>query len=351
MVNKKALLVVAVAALLAGTACTSPGVAQSCPAPSVDCGDGTCHNLQSEAANCGTCGHACTAPLNGAAVCVSGSCATSCPAGFTNCGGSCFNLDTDNQNCGACGAQCLSGTCANGICPSIDLGPSHTFMSLTSEHFITQGSCSPSAGTDAQADADYFCSHFYPPRACTAVAVQAHTLAAATDVKMHKLGGCTPNGTNLTNPARTCDTGACKIGNWAEITNGLRITCRCDVGTVGILGGVTFYKVPVNGPMTDVNVLAACQSVGMLPSCAGDATCTAFNDGLCKPSPEAGCFSPMGDLAFELCGTAANSCPPLNGVYQYMGQLWVTGSACGVEGATYCAQGSQWFGQYALCVK
>lgn len=60
---------------------------------------GICVNTSSDAANCGTCGHACTAAT------------PSC------CNGGCVNFQTDLSNCGSCGHACNSlSTCSAGTC-------------------------------------------------------------------------------------------------------------------------------------------------------------------------------------------------------------------------------------------
>jgi len=98
-----------------GTACAADdvcvrGACSGCPAGETGCG-GACVNLSTSAANCGACGTACLA----GEVCASGACA--CPAAETLCGNSCANLSTSAANCGACGAACLAGeVCASGAC-------------------------------------------------------------------------------------------------------------------------------------------------------------------------------------------------------------------------------------------
>jgi hypothetical protein len=57
--------------------------------------------------------------------CRSGRCVATCPNNTTSCGGICANLQTDEANCGSCGNSCAAnqvcqtGTCfPRGICPS-----------------------------------------------------------------------------------------------------------------------------------------------------------------------------------------------------------------------------------------
>ncbi len=48
---------------------------------------GVCVDVQTDTANCGACGVACTARANGSAVCAAGGCSTLCSAGFLDCNG------------------------------------------------------------------------------------------------------------------------------------------------------------------------------------------------------------------------------------------------------------------------
>ena len=72
------------------------------------CGTG-CVDTSANAANCGTCGNACT----GSRTCSSGTCV--CPSGYTDCNGECVDPKIDAQNCGGCGKAC-TGVCSGGAC-------------------------------------------------------------------------------------------------------------------------------------------------------------------------------------------------------------------------------------------
>src|SRR4051812_5693374 len=79
------------------------------------CGD-ACTKLDSDIANCGVCGKACS---NGQ-TCNAGVCVATCLRGQTSCGGACVDLGTDDRNCGACGNNCSldhsSSACRTGKC-------------------------------------------------------------------------------------------------------------------------------------------------------------------------------------------------------------------------------------------
>jgi hypothetical protein len=71
----------------------------SCTLNQTDC-NGVCVYLQSDPANCGSCGTASTAGMS----CKNGQC--TCPSGQTLCGGHCINTNLDLNNCGSCGNVC-----------------------------------------------------------------------------------------------------------------------------------------------------------------------------------------------------------------------------------------------------
>jgi len=118
------------------------------------------------------------------------------------------------------------------VCPCFQraiFGPEHTFAGMTSEHFITQTNCSP--GGNINEDAGYFCESFYGPDCFPRIGYVAHTTPYSTYPKMHKVSGCTSNGTAI--PATWCMDAAgagqqCKVGNWSENTDGVgNIVCEC----------------------------------------------------------------------------------------------------------------------------
>jgi hypothetical protein len=71
-----------------------------------------CVDLQTDPANCGGCGRACTA----GAVCAAGRCACDAPR-FSACGAACADLASDPRRCGACERECpAQSLCVAGAC-------------------------------------------------------------------------------------------------------------------------------------------------------------------------------------------------------------------------------------------
>jgi hypothetical protein len=117
-----------------GKACTLSNAAASCSSGScqvASCngGYGNCDgavangcevNLNTSAANCGSCGHACQANFScqaGRCVCTADS---NCGSGQKCCNGSCVDPASDEANCGSCGSACGSGqTCCSSSCKSV----------------------------------------------------------------------------------------------------------------------------------------------------------------------------------------------------------------------------------------
>ena len=130
---------------------------------------------------------------------------------------------------------------------------------------------------------------------------------------------------------------------------------KCVVGNfptpLATWSGVNWYKIMVTGTMSDTNLLAACQASGLTVPCQAMGTCM-YNNDLCKnQTPENSCGDPMKGLAVSLGCSSPSSCTELNGVFQYMGGKWQSGSSCGAYNGSWCAVGSMVQNQFALCVE
>jgi hypothetical protein len=250
--------------------CTS-----SCaPATPDNCGT-VCTNLQTDADNCGKCGHLCSLP-NAQARCVAGSCAVaSCNPGFgdcnstpadgceaslsraetcgsctvscsgttmlcanmsgrfqcgnscagatpNNCGARCANLQTDAQNCGTCGhacslpnaqARCVAGSCAVATC-NPGFGDCNSNPADGCEASLSQpqtcGSCTVScSGTTAQ------CANMSGRFQC------ASSCAGATP------DNCQTRCANLQNDVQNCGT----CGHVCSLPNA---QARCVAGSCAV---------------------------------------------------------------------------------------------------------------------
>jgi hypothetical protein len=53
-------------------------------------------------------------PAGSGQICQDGNCA--CPSGEETCDGLCVDLETDGANCGSCGFACETGECVHGVC-------------------------------------------------------------------------------------------------------------------------------------------------------------------------------------------------------------------------------------------
>ena len=78
-------------------------VGPMCRAPQVECA-GVCVDTSRDDAHCGACGTACVE----GELCLEGTCARGCPAGFTDCDGTCIDTGADAAHCGACTTACAA---------------------------------------------------------------------------------------------------------------------------------------------------------------------------------------------------------------------------------------------------
>jgi len=263
-----------------------------CGATQTKCG-AACVDTKTDTANCGKCGNACAdaGAVQGGGTwgCANGTCAIQCPMGKTECAGICTDTKTDNDNCGMCGTTCAAMTeqCLQGLCCK------------TGQVICTD----PDGG-----------------------------VPACTDTKTDK-NNCGMCGKTCSGNTPICANGACT-----------------SYAVVGVLSGHTYYKVPIVGPASDVNVRTACQNAGLKVGCTGPANCS-YNDANCVPSGETECGNPMKYLSIAIGCSLPSNCAALNGVYQCMGGNWVSGAACGVEGSTWCSQGTSYQNRWALCTQ
>jgi hypothetical protein len=147
----------------------------------------------------------------------------------------------------------------------------------------------------------------------------------------------------------TCTDGIQNQGETGVDCGGPCAACSGGASYLTTWGGTNWYQVQVNGPMTDPNILAACQSAGLTVPCQTDSSCQ-YNDGLCSPiTGETSCGNPMMGLSQQLCGnnTMPSSCSALFNTFQYMGNAWFGG--CGANPGQWCVDGNSYFNGLALC--
>jgi hypothetical protein len=94
----------------AGQVCSKGGCSTVCATGLAVCGN-QCIDLQSDRDHCGSCSGACAAGQT----CSSGQC---CSVGYSFCSGACIDTYDDSNNCGGCGVTCSGSTpvCAGGTC-------------------------------------------------------------------------------------------------------------------------------------------------------------------------------------------------------------------------------------------
>jgi Fibrinogen beta and gamma chains, C-terminal globular domain/Stigma-specific protein, Stig1 len=212
-------------------------------------------NINTDNANCGRCGGACTATQ----VCTAGACASSCAATATNCSGDCVNTAIDPRNCGGCGMACNLANASVNAC-------------VASRCVI--GGCS--AGF---ADCDGM------------AATGCETNVRGSDE--NNCGGCGV-ACRFTNASATCGMGTCALG-----------TCNMGFGNCDMN--------PANGCEVNVNTdNANCGACGR--ACAAGQVCAA---GACVTTCAAGTTNCSGDCVNtgtdpRNCGACGRACSLAN---------------------------------------
>ncbi len=215
--------------------------AAACTIASCDVGFGNCDaltangcetNLNTTAANCGSCGNVCNL-ANATEVCTSGACAVaSCNAGFGNCdnlaGNGCeTNLNTAVASCGACGNVCnlpnaVEG-CAAGACTVVSCNAGfgdcdgQAANGCETNLNASLGNCGTCGNVCNLANAAEVCNN----GACAVATCDAgfgncdNQAANGCETNLNttvaSCGSC-GNACNLANASQSCVNGACAVG-------------------------------------------------------------------------------------------------------------------------------------------
>jgi hypothetical protein len=122
------------------------GGGSTCAAGLTAC-DGTCVDLETDAAHCGDCDAACEI-----GPCQAGACVTGCAAGLSDCDGTCVDLSVDATHCGDCDVACAApDTCVDGTCACdetvADCGPGcRSDLDCDDDEQCEGGRCQPLCG-------------------------------------------------------------------------------------------------------------------------------------------------------------------------------------------------------------
>jgi hypothetical protein len=127
------------------------GGASGCPLGQHLCGGACVSDFSVQ-----TCGVSCTPcpvpPNSDGATCDGMACDPVCSAGFAPCGSACLDLQSDGANCGSCGHDCLGGACQAGVCQPAVLLSGHPLVHFlavdaTSLYFTVDPGGSPTGGS------------------------------------------------------------------------------------------------------------------------------------------------------------------------------------------------------------
>ncbi len=296
--------------------------------------DGTdhCKDTTHDPANCGSCGHACTAPDNATAACAGNRCAYFCADGFADCNVSAADgcetdIAGDPANCGACGHVCPAGpgqvaTCSAGVC-GVACDASHADCNAD-----------PSDGCEVDISTDVgncgACANACPSDATdTATCAGGHCgiqcLTGHGDCNNDPTDGCE---NTLDSPA---DCGACGASCPAVTNAAPTCTAPAQCGFACDPGYADCNTDPSDGcevdTQTDVNNCGTCGNACPVGFAATGATC---NGGTC-----AAVCNPGGNY-IDCDGKASTGCEV---------DSWGDNANCGTcgtvcAGTTSCLQGT-----------
>ena len=217
-----------------GQVCNAGTCAASCGAGLTQCGGG-CTNTQYDPANCNACSVACPAQSNARAACAGGACGIICNSGFGNCNG----VDTDGcetpltsvTNCGGCGIACTSAqSCTAGVCTYL---PNYTF-SVPSSAPAFVDACAAAGSVHLLASTDDAASPVTLPFAFAywgSLIASGSTIYASTNGNLQMAGPGSGQYTPLTIPSATDAANGTIAAHWHDIftrTNGI---CIATTGT------------------------------------------------------------------------------------------------------------------------
>ncbi len=102
----------------AGESCsTCPGDCGTCPCGAGQHLCGTTCVSNAGVSSCGSSCSPCAPPSHSSATCDGAKCSYKCDFGYTDCGGACVDVESDAANCASCGAACQGGgTCQKKLC-------------------------------------------------------------------------------------------------------------------------------------------------------------------------------------------------------------------------------------------
>jgi hypothetical protein len=311
----------------------------NCPTGTEEC-DGNpatvCEtDLNTDAANCGFCGNACSL-ANATSNCSAGACAvTACNSGFADCDGNpangCeVNLDLSSQNCGGCAKACTNPngttTCVSSVCvpncsggsDDCDGDPANGCETSTATDPQNCGACSVACGTS---NGTAGCAAGQCTIACNSGFGDCDGSALnGCESQLNSSANCGACNTacNPANGTGSCASGACTVTSCnsgyddcdGNASNGCEVNLAIDAQHCG-------------------DCTTACNASGGTPSCSGGACGISCSSGFgnCDGSALNGCETNLGTTTN--CGACGNACSNAHG------STACTGGSC----APSCASG------------
>lgn len=291
-----------------------------CAAGFVDCNtdartDGCEANINTNPANCGGCGQACSTN-NGTRSCSGGNCAIACNSGFGDCDGNARTNGCERSlrtvtDCGACNTACSNnhgtpGCNSNGVCT---IACSAGYGNC--DNNAQSNGCEQAVNTISDCGGcGITCSNNHGAPACTGGACQIACSNGWADCDNNpQSNGCETNIDNNTNNCGACNK-KCSNVNGTPSCAGGNCSIACSAGYADCDGNVANgCEVNTNtDPLNCSGCGKPCSTVHNTPSCSGGTCSVSCNAswGDCDNNPDNGCekdFSKPSD-----CGACANKC-------------------------------------------
>jgi hypothetical protein len=274
--------------------------------------NGACIDTQSDTANCGACGHACSGATP---YCQSGQC--TCPSPYTVCGNQCVPLDGSPDNCGACGNKCTGGTaCAGGKC--VCLGSN---QQLCSGVCVTTGSDPQNCGgcgnvcTDIKQCVGGSCT-------CPSGTSDCGGVCKSLKTDSNNCGSCG----NACTGGEQCSNGQCVCPSWLKDCGGTCVDTNSDANNCGSCGTTCSSDKMCAGGGCQCNYLASwvdcgggvCVNLGTDPNNCGNCGVACTGGKICSsnfcqcPAGVADCGGTCADTKTDPahCGSCNIACAP-----------------------------------------
>ena len=241
--------------------------------------DGCEISLLSNPNNCGACGNVCPARVNATTTCTAGVCSFTCLTGFENCDGNntngCeINLNTNLANCGTCGNACAlanaTAACVGGVCSIVSCNTNFRNCDL-----ITSNGCEIDIRTNTNNCGA--CGNICTAPNATTACLNGSCILVSCNPGFANCDGNTSNGCETTSLATTTNCGSCGVVCPTRPNS----TSVCTAGVCSIVCNSGFGNCNANNADgCEVSLLSNTSNCGACGNnCSASQTCV---NGVCQ---------------------------------------------------------------------